>query len=154
MEKSGKQELIELENQNKYVFHGSGFLIEEFEPRQAYNYIEGQNVPDRKPAIFASSFANYAIFMALINEVNCPKGYNSGSRFHEGKLVFRATKETLEQLKAEVKGYVYVFNSSDFLKQNESEWVSYKKVKPILVISVTRSDFTPTIKEVECTENE
>lgn len=148
MKESGKQKLSDLENEGKYVFHGSGFLIEEFEPRQTHNYVDDKHIPDGEPAIFASPFADYAIFVAIINEVNCPQGYRSGSRFHEGKLTFRATKETLGQLTVDAKGYVYVFNRNDFIKRNESEWVSHKKAKPVSVIPITRTDFTPTIKEV------
>ena len=148
MGKLGKQKLVSLEKEDKYVFHGSGFLIKEFEPQQAYNYIKGRNIADGEPAVFASTFSDYTIFMALINEVNCPKGYHSSSNFRDGKLTFRASKETLEQLTGTSKGYVYVFNRNDFIKRNESEWVSYKKVKPVLVTPVTRSDFIPVIEEI------
>lgn len=147
MKKTGKQKLVELENENKYVFHGSGFIIEEFEPRQAHNFIEGQQISDGERAVFTSQYADYAVFMALVNEVNCPKGYHSGVSFDNGELVFRATKETLKQLEDETEGYVYVFNRTDFTKRSDNEWVSHKKIKPIFVITVTRSDFLPTIKE-------
>lgn len=146
MKETTRKKLHELENRHTYVFHGSGFLIEEFEPTQAHNYIDGKQIPDGEPAVFASPFADYAIFMALINKTNCPKGYRSGVGFQDGNLTFRATKETISQLQESTQGYVYVFNRFDFTERNESEWISVKKVKPVLVIMVYRSDFIPEIK--------
>lgn len=141
------EKLAQLEKENKYLFHGSGFLVEEFEPRQASTFVDGQQISDGEPAVFASPFADYAIFMALINEVTCPKGYRAGAILREGFLHFNATKETIDQLNSDTRGEVYVFNRSDFEKINESEWVRYKKIKPIMRIQVTRGDFAPLIKE-------
>lgn len=146
MKETSEQKLHELENEGKYVFHGSGLLIEEFDPRQAHNYIDGKQIPDGDPAIFTSTFADYAIFMALINEINCPLGYHSGSGFRNGKPTFQATQSTLNQLQESAKGYVYVFNRSDFSERNESEWVSFKKIKPVSTITVIRPDFLPQIE--------
>ena len=144
-----KQKLLEMEKSEKYVFHGSPSVVEKLEPQQAYNLIEGQKVLDGEPAIFASSYVDYAIFMALLNRTNCPKGLNSEVGYHNGEPVFRATKKTLEQLGDKTKGYVYVFNRVNFTKINESEWVSYKTIEPVFVMTVTYSDFIPTIKEFQ-----
>lgn len=146
--KSKNKELSKLEKENKYIFHGSEGLINEFEPRQAHTIIEGQRVPDGKPAVFASPFASYATFMAIINKTNCPKGLRSGCSYSNRGLEFTATKATLEQLSEESKGYVYVFDRSDFEQKNASEWVSYKKVKPLRFIEVTFSDLPSPITEI------
>jgi len=108
------QELKNLEKQDKYVFHGSENIIEAFEPGQAYTIVNGKQIPDGKPAVFASPFIDYAIFMAIINKTNCPKGLRSGCAWNGNKLKFTATKETLEQLSKNSRGYVYIFNKSDF----------------------------------------
>ncbi len=142
----GKNVLIELEKGGNYVFHGSGFSIQEFEPRQAYDFVDGKQIPDGEPAIFAAPFADYAIFMALINKVNCPEGCRSGVTLNNKVATYRATKDTLSQLKDTAKGFVYVFNRSDFIEKNPSEWVSYKKVMPVSVVDVTRADFLPEIE--------
>lgn len=147
-EKFKKQKLSELEKEDKYVFHGSESLINEFEPRQAHTIIEGQRMPDGKPAVFASPFAEYAVFMAIINKTNCPKGLRSGCSYSNRGLEFTATKTTLEQLNEQSKGFVYIFNRSDFKQKNGSEWVSYKKVKPLRFIEVHFSDLHSPIVEI------
>ncbi len=142
---TGKERLDELEKEDKYVFHGSEEKFEELEPQQAYN----GDVPDGEPAVFASRTPDYAIFMAIMNRKNCPNGFRAGTKWKEdGKIEFSATKETLDQLNEKSSGYVYVFNRSDFENKHFSgvEWVSYTKVKPIEVIEVLWSDFTPEIK--------
>jgi hypothetical protein len=143
------QELKKLESAEQYLFHGSGSVIDEFEPRQAHNYIAGEQIPDGEPAVFASPFADYAIFMALINKMNCPNGFHSASGFQNGELTFQATKETLDQLDDSAIGYVYVFSRDNFTKRNDSEWVCKQKVKPFLTIIVRRSDFLPCIGALE-----
>ena len=72
------QELKKFEKSGEYVFHGSENLVEEFEPMQAYTMKNWKQIPDGKPAVFASPFLDYAIFMAIINKKNCPKGFRSG----------------------------------------------------------------------------
>lgn len=146
--KSINQKLLKLEKGDEYVFHGSESLIDEFEPRQAHTIIEGQRVPDGEPAVFASPFASYAVFMAIINKTNCPKGLRSGCSYSNRGLEFTATKATLEQLNEQSKGYVYVFNRSDFEQKNNSEWVSYKKVKPLRLVEVYFSDLPSPIVEI------
>lgn len=149
MQQSGKEKLIGLEREGEYVFHGSGFVVDEFEPRQAHNYVDGENIPDDKPAIFASPFADYAIFMALINKVNCPKGFRASSGLNFGELTFRATQDTLDQLSDNSKGYVYVFEKKNFQERSGSEWLSYMSQKPIMAVSIVRSDFSRSISIIE-----
>ena len=149
MELTNLEKLKNLEKQSTYVFHGSENIIEEFEPRQAYTFIDGEKIIDGRPAIFASSFLDYAIFMSVINDVNCPKGFRSGCLYHENKLKFKATKETVDQLDENSKGYVYVFNKSDFEKRNESEYICYKKIKPVEKFEVNWDYFTKEIDIIE-----
>ncbi len=129
-----------------YVFHGSGNVIKEFEPRQAHTIVDSKKIPDGEPAIFASTFLDYAIFMALFNKENCPNGYQAGVSYNGVSFTYTAIQKTLEQVSENTKGYVYVFNRSDFTRRNNSEWVSYKKVKPILSFEVSRGDFKPAIE--------
>ena len=142
------QELKEIEKQDGHLFHGSGKIVEEFEPRQAYTVVKtGEKIKDGRPAIFASPSVDYAIFMAIVNKSNCPRGLRSGCGGY-GKLRFTATKDTLEQLNKDSSGYVYIFNRSDFEKRNEGEWVSYEKIKPLRMVEVKWSDFTPDIEMI------
>ncbi len=143
-----KETLSSLEKTGLYVFHGSGVLIEEFEPRQAHDFIDGKNIPDGEPAIFASQFADYAIFMALMNETNCPKGFHASSGMTDGVFHFRATQVTLDQLTAAAQGYVYVFDRAHFKQRNQFEWRALEKVKPVSTVSITRADFIPEIEVI------
>ncbi len=146
-----KQELLRLEATGDYVFHGSDSDIEEFEPRQAHNFIDGENHPDGDPAVFASSVAEYAIFMALINKTNCPKGYRSGAEATNGRSTYRATRDTLDQLQNDAAGWVYVFDRGQFnsRKSEGIEYTSSTNVKPLEKIRVSRVDLPPNIDIIE-----
>jgi len=149
---SGREQLLNLEMENKYVFHGSGNpKLDSLEPRQAHNYINNTQEPDGDPAVFASSKADYAIMMALINENNCPKGYRSQASSLQKEngeifLTLRAQKDSLEQLKDESFGYVYIFDKNIFKKNGNVEYISKISVIPINKIKVTKSDLPPYIE--------
>lgn len=149
MDQGGKARLEQFEKGGTYVFHGTGYEIDAFEPRQAYNFRNEAFIPDGDPAIWASPVADYAIFMALVNDVNCPAGYHSGSGTRTGSLRFRATRKTLEQLTDKATGYVYVFDRSNFTKRDENEWFSTTQVAPLERVEVTRSDFTREIESMD-----
>jgi hypothetical protein len=140
-----KERLLALQDKGVYLFHGSGGLIDQFEPRQAHTMIEDEQVADGEPAVFASPFADYAIFMALINEENCPNGFRAGCSYKDGKPVFRATKETLDQLNEISTGYVYVFTRSGFEERSATEWRSFKHQTPIETIKVSLPDLPKEI---------
>lgn len=133
--------LRELEESGKYVFHGSGNEIEKFEPRQAYNFRDEKFTPDGDPAIWASPHFRYALFMAVVSDANCPDGFHSGAGSRTGELQFRATQKTLDQLRPDSKGYVYVFNKSEFTKRDENEYFSKMTREPVERIVVRYSDF-------------
>lgn len=137
-----KEKLINLESSGKFVFHGSDVGITEFEPRQAHNHVGGQHVPDGDPAIFASSVVDYAIFMAIINKTNCPKGYRASSRTTAGVTTFKTDKKTLDQLKDTSSGWVYVFDKNKFSKRKDGgvEYSSSVKLTPIESVRVLKED--------------
>ncbi len=84
--KNVREKLQTLESSDKYVFHGSGYQIENFEVRQAYNYRNGEQIPDGEPAIYASHSMLYAWFMAIINDINCPHDFHSEVGSQAGAL--------------------------------------------------------------------
>lgn len=143
---NGREHLENLQHEERYVFHGSENRVEELEPRQAYTIVGGRKIPDGEPAVFASPFVDYAIFMAIINKTNCPKGCRSGYSKNGDIIKFTATQATLLQLNPSSRGYVHVFKKSDFQQRNESEWVSYKNAKPVDVVEVLWSDFRPKVE--------
>ncbi|MBI2809821.1 MAG: hypothetical protein HYX67_03175 [Candidatus Melainabacteria bacterium] len=140
-------ELLQLDEM--FLFHGSGLRIPELEPRQAYTVIEGVNTPDGEPAIYASQFIDYAIFMALINRENCPHSTRSSCSYEYNQLVFGATQETLDQLTENAVGYVHVLHRSAFTLRGGSEWFSTVSQKPYEIIEVRRADFTEPINLID-----
>lgn len=141
------KKLREYESSGDYVFHGSGDEIEEFEPRQAHNYINGEKIPDGEPAVFASDVLDYAIFRALINRTNFPEGYHAGvSNKGTDKLYFSASKETINKLDKKFSGFVYVFPKSKFRQKSINEHVSFDKIKPVEKIKVYFKDFNQPIE--------
>ncbi len=147
--KNVKEELEALQASGEYIFHGTGYEIRDFEPRQAYNYRNGEQIPDGEPAVYASPSIWYAWFMAIINNINCPKGFHSGAGSRTGTLKFRATKDTLDQLNPDSKGYVYVFNKDEFIKRDENEYFSPESRIPVRRVEVTFKDFDAPIEVME-----
>lgn len=153
---SSKEKLKDLETEGRYVFHGSDNQnIDEFEPRQSYNHNnDGTKEKDGDPAVFASDRADYAIFMALINKKNCPKGFKSAaaSRISNGEvsLTLKATQSTLDQLDDSAEGYVYVFDKSLFEQRpRKTEFISTVPVNYIEKIKVTKIDLPSNIEIIE-----
>lgn len=150
---SGRELLQDLEATHEYVFHGSDEVdLDYLEPRQAYNYSNGEKKPDGDPAVFASSKADYAIMMALINKNNCPKGFRSSasSKQKENGEIFlrlRATKSSADQLNSASFGYVYVFDKNLFRNRGGGvEYVSSVGVSPIKKVKVIKTDLPPCIE--------
>mgnify|MGYP001559648942 FL=1 len=143
-----KLRLLELEKEGGFVFHGSGVALDSLEPRQAYNFENEKQEPDGVPAVYASGKADYAIFMALINEINCPSGYESSSGTIDGKLVFRASKDTLSQLSENASGWVYVFKKDQFQQRDRDgvEFISTQSVTPLEQIQVRKEDLPQDIE--------
>ncbi len=143
--KYGRELLMNLEAEGKYVFHGSeNAHIQVLEPRQAFTLEEGVEVEDDKPAVHATPFADIAILMALINMKNCPEGFESGFEFTD-KIELRVDKQGIDQLVDSAKGYVYVLSKDDFAQRGPSQVISFKTVKPIQVIEVKKEDLSPDI---------
>lgn len=158
---SGREKLLALESEDKYVFHGSENPdLDMLEPRQGFDYINGVHEPDGDPAVFASNKADYAILMAIINKKNCPNGYSSSAGAvsnEKGEIVLEltATRDAVEQLTDDSFGYVYVFNRDDFeLRENKrAEFVSKVPISSVDRIKVTKKDLPPCVKILDDTED-
>jgi hypothetical protein len=153
---SGREILLSLEGEGKYVFHGSqNSDIDVMEPRQAYNHKDQIAEKDGDPAVFASKFADYAIFRAIVNENNCPKGVMStvDTKYNRDTawLEFEVSKEAMDQLDENSSGYVYVFDKDAFTPKREGavEYISTSPVSSVRKIKVMKSDLPPDIKVVE-----
>jgi hypothetical protein len=147
-ESLARAKLLKLESEDKWVFHGSPHKIEVFEPRQAYQYPKSkeEKIADGKPVVFASPSADIAIFMSIINVVNAPLGLQSWfGTDGEGKIKFKATKETIDQLHNS-KGYVYIFDKTKFIPGSPLESLSYETVSPNDVTIVSEKDLPKNIE--------
>ena len=151
-----KEELLRLEQTGEYVFHGTGADLDELHPQQAIDIEKG---PDGSPAVFASSKADYAIFMAIVHKKNAPEGTHSkagATSFDDGsiRMKFGATQKTLDQLQESASGWVYVFDAKDFAPRPDHgargvEYVSYKTVQPVQKILVHKADLPEEISVIE-----
>jgi hypothetical protein len=142
-----KEEILELEKQGDFVFHGSRDKLDFLEPRQAYTLKDNQKVKDGEPAVFASIYSDIAIFMALINIENIKATYRSGYGFENNKLTFRISKEVKDKL-INLKGYLYIFNKSDFQQKDPAEYVSFKIVRPIRILEIDESSLPENINYI------
>lgn len=138
-----RKKLLELERSELYVFHGSGLRIDSLEPRQAHTIIDNVKVNDGEPAVFASNFIDYAIFMAVINHHNLKGGCRSSCSYTDpGGFEFGALQSTLDKLNPDTTGFVHVLDRKLFTMRGGSEWMSTEHNTPLDVIEVRWSDFT------------
>lgn len=141
-----KKKLIELEKTEKYVFHGSSDKLDELEPRQGFNFSKKLNkmVKDGEPAVSAAPYVEIAIFRAIINNDNAPKNHKSGFGYSNEELSFRASQETLNQVKNK-KGFIYVLDRNEFTRVPGMFWRADHIIKPIEIIQVDFNDLPEKI---------
>ena len=146
----GKDVLMNLEKENAYVFHGSPEQIEILEPRQAEkrNKKTGEMEKYEEPAVYATIYAETAIFRAMIN----PKGVigDSESKFgmNERGLHFSATRNLLEAAKKKT-GKVYVLDKQKFKDFKGMQCKSGELITPLGVVEVTFDDLPKNIEVLE-----
>lgn len=150
---SNKEKLLQLEKEGKYLFHGSPLgSIKYLEPRQARHIPDiskpDETILDGSPAVCATPYAEFAIFMSIINRNNTQFDFNSGFGINNNTKYFRvSSKEVLDSVKDKT-GFVYVFNRDEFepysregvTTEDSMEWRSCKEVSPVDVIEVQYSD--------------
>lgn len=145
--KSNREILLDLEKTGKYLFHGSPWVLEQLEPRQAkrFNEEKSEMVDDGEPAVISSPFADIAIFRSVVNREHVKIDYMSSFSYQDGGLSFSLNQNTMEKIKDSI-GYVYVFNKDDFDYYSPMEYRSKKIIIPIDVIKVSFGDLPPRIE--------
>lgn len=149
--KSGREKLLELEKTGQFVFHGSLDKINILEPRQSYNCNKetGKEEKDGDPAVFATPFADMAIFRALIHEKGLEEDSESSFGIDDdGKLHFFATKNLIDRARG-IIARVYVLNRDDFDNFDYIQCRSSKEIIPVEVIEVNVDDLPDNIKIID-----
>lgn len=141
----GKEKLLEFEKEGKWLFHGSSKPLERLDPRQAYTSIKGIRKEDGDPAVFATPHIDIAILKSLIHPENFPAGFGCSYNGKGGKLTFRASQKTLDQVKKDMRGYVHILSKDDFIKRNDYENYSLDSVKPQEIVEITGEDFPENV---------
>ncbi|MDD3435201.1 MAG: hypothetical protein PHY76_01785 [Patescibacteria group bacterium] len=136
-----REKLLRLEKEGNFVFHGSLDVLEELSPRQAYN----KNKPDGEPAVFATPYADVAIFRALINTRYINENASNSFDLENDSLKFKASKNLLDHAK-EITGKVYVLNKKDFVDFIGMECRSPQSVEPVEVVDVSFEDLPTGIE--------
>lgn len=146
----GRERLLALEKQGCFVFHGSPDALTTLAPRQAYNRNEetGEMEKDGEPAVFATPFADAAIFRALINEKGVGGETTSEFGFDGEKLHFAASGNLLAAAKKKT-GKVYVLDKREFDAPEGMQCRSEQTVTPREVIEVTFEDLPADIKRLK-----
>lgn len=133
---STREKLLSLEQEGKYIFHGSPYTIDTLEPRPGRdkNKQSGKMETDGQPAVFGTPSADIAIFRALTNALNGSTAFN----LKDGQLYLAADSNILEQIK-NVTGKVCILDKEKF-HQTEKDYVCEEAITPIEVIEVTYDD--------------
>ena len=144
-----REKLLKLEKRGKFVFHGSLDTIDILEPQQAYNNNEktGQMEKDGDPAVFATIYADVAIFRALINSKDVVGESTSEFGTNGEQLYLSATKNLLDQTEKKI-GKVYVLDKQKFKDFKGMQCQSEESIVPIKVIKVTVEDLPDNIKVI------
>lgn len=147
-----REKLISLENQGKFVFHGSPEKIKKLEVKQPYIFNKEAEKEEKhgNPCVSATPYIDIAIFRAIVNKKNF-SDIVYASRFWINKNnspQFATTKEILKRTKNK-EGFVYVLDKSLFKKFSDMEWRAYKNIKPIEIISVTAEDLPYNIQLID-----
>ncbi len=100
---------------------------------------------DGTPAVFATPFADVAIFRALINTVGVEGDSESGFGIEEGKIHFKSTQNLLDAANKR-KGFVYVLKKEGFEEPIGIQCRSEDVVVPIEMVEVTAEDLPQDIK--------
>ncbi len=144
-----KKELLALEAEGKYVFHGGSTKLDVIEPRQAAD----EGIPDREPAVFGSSVANVGIFYAIYPFKKFPEFLvELGTVLHDDGSVetkFGVPKAVFNSIPEDAVGWVHVCDRKDFhLIENRGgiEYESLKPHTPVKNIRVTKRDLPEHIK--------
>jgi hypothetical protein len=151
IKKQGKELLHSLEQEGRYVFHGSPYVIDKLEPRQAesFNRDIDENENDGNSGVYATPYADLAIFRALINDHNCDlEYYSSFGTDDSGDLVFRVSEEALKEIENKT-GYVYVLNKDDFPPSDKPELKSGLAISPLNKIEVLYADLPENIEIIK-----
>jgi hypothetical protein len=145
-----REKLLALENEGRYVFHGSMEEIDILEPRQAekQNNETGEMESDGDLAVFATPHADTAIFRSLINAKDVTGDSSSGFGMGDDGLHFSTTQNLLDAAKMK-KGKVYVLDKEQFSEVEGTQCRSFETVTPIDVIEVDFNDLPPSIKLIE-----
>lgn len=146
----GREKLLSLEKEGKYVFHGSPDIIDVLSPRQAENLNKktGEMERDGEPAVFATSYADIAIFRALMDGKDIVGGSESLFGIDGQELYFSATKNLLDQAKKKV-GRVYVLDKEKFENFEGMQCRSHEPIAPIEIVEVNVDDLPENIKTIE-----
>jgi len=142
-----REKLLALEKEGKYVFHGSPEQIEILEPRQAekINKKTGEMEKYGEPAIYATVYAETAIFRALINAKDVIGDSESSFGMNESGLHFSTTKNLLEAAKKKV-GKVYVLDRQKFSNFRGMQCESNESITPLDIVEVSFDDLPNNIE--------
>ena len=154
--KSAREILHSFEEEGKYLFHGSPYLVDELQPRQPkeFNKDTGENQDHGKSGVCASVYSDFAIFRALGNDANIEGEHTSSfGTENDGSLKCTISENALEAIK-DKSGYVYVVKKDDFPDAEGWERRVDKIVKPEEVVQVTFEDLPMDITEIIKDEEE
>jgi hypothetical protein len=141
---SPRERLLKLEKEGLYVFHGTTAQVDCLEPQQAYN----DNEKDGKPAVFATPFADVAIYRSLINGDNLNEPSENQFGTTDDGIYFKASQNLLENAK-NIIGKVYVLDKEKFKDFKGTECRLEESISPIEVIEVTANDLPANIEIIE-----
>lgn len=151
VEVSNPQSLLEWATVNGYAMHGSTRQIRgELVPQQAHDLVKESG---NREAVYMTRNPLLAEFTALTGGKNIDGRQNRCFlKIKDGKVAYPQKPEFHVGKPEEVEdeGYVYLFDKETQVDEEVGgEFLSYKPVKPLVVVKVRREDFKYPIEKIE-----
>ena len=146
-----RKELLALEEEGKYVFHGTMVDLDILKPFQAFNKNKetGLMEKDGDPAVFATPYVDIAIFRALMDQDGMKEESTTEFWVENDKVYLEASENVLKHSK-DIIAKVYVLNRNDFPGFEEGmQCRSEVALKPIKVIDVKFEDLSGNIEIID-----
>lgn len=150
-EQSPVQLLIEIQNSNKFLFHGSPNELSSINPSKPKGDLSEKEF-NKTESVFATSSAARAVLSAIMPKMG--KGTIEWGTHQDGKghTFLRCNEQVLTQVRP---GFVYVLGEKEHaLKDEEFGSTQYKynhSVIPLIAIPVSLEDFQNLGGKIETT---
>ncbi|MEN8252627.1 MAG: hypothetical protein ABFQ53_03545 [Patescibacteria group bacterium] len=149
--RKGREYLVSLEKEGRFMFHGSPKKMDIITPQQAYGDDKktNQRENDGAPGVFGTQVADIGIFHALMkqSQEGCEGSFGEGGDSEKGTYHMHASAALIERVKKDgLEAYVHILDKKDF---SDFRAVDARSNNAVNVIDVVRVGFEDLPENIE-----